>query len=83
MSQKAQYAQKALSEGPRVIMRPTFHASKKHKEIEQVDGSTPDTEENYAETYWEKDKLISTYLRYIYVIEDIQRSSLTIQEREN
>ena len=59
-----------------------IHLSKKHKEIEQVDGSTSDTEENYAEAYWERDELSSTYQRYLDVIEDIQSSNLTTQERE-
>ena len=60
-----------------------IHVSKKHKEIEQIDGNTSDTEENYAEAYWERDELSSTYQRYLDVIEDIQSSNFTVQERES
>ena len=38
-----------------------IHKSKKHDAIEQLDGNDSDTEESYAQSYWEKDYISNTF----------------------
>ena len=39
----------------------SMHISKKHKEIEQLDGTSSDLEDPYAESYWERDYMGTVY----------------------
>ena len=59
-----------------------MHVSKKHKEIEQLDGTSSDTEDVYAESYWEHDHLGTIYQRYLDAIENIESSQLSLAEKQ-
>ena len=60
----------------------SIHMSKKHKEIDQLDGNNSDVEDTYSEEYWEKDNMGQTYKRYLDVIESINDSNLSKEEKE-
>ena len=59
-----------------------IHISKKHKEIQQVDGNSSDLEESYAEKYWERDYMGTTYQNYLDVVEDINSLDLSYEEKQ-
>ena len=59
----------------------SIHLAKKHKEIEQVDGSNSEYEDNYAESYWERDYMGRNYKTYIDSLENIKTSNLSIEEK--
>lgn len=61
----------------------TMHSSKKHKDIEQLDGISSDTEDTYAESYWERDYLGTVYQNYLDAIQNIKNSKLSIEEQHN
>ena len=56
--------------------------SKKHKEIDQLDGNNSDVEDTYSEEYWEKDNMGQTYKWYLDVIKSINDSNLSKEEKE-
>ena len=60
----------------------TMHLSKKHKEIEQLDGTNSDVEDTDTEEYWERDNMGQRYKRYLDVIKDINDSNLSKEEKE-
>ena len=55
----------------------TMNLSKKHKEIEQLDGSNSDVEDTDTEEYWERDNMGQRCKRYLDVIKDINDSNLS------
>ena len=59
-----------------------MHLSKKHKEIEQLDGTNSDVEDTDTEEYWEKDNMGQKYKHYLDVIKDIDNSNLSKEEKE-
>ena len=60
-----------------------MHISKKHKNIEQLDGISSDIEDTYAESYWERDFLGRVYQNYLDAIQNIKSSNLSIEEQPN
>ena len=60
-----------------------FHTSKKHKEIEQLDGNDSSSEEVYATNYWERDQMGAGYQRYIDVTENIESANISKEEKSN
>ena len=60
----------------------SIHVSKKHKELDQLDGNNSDVEDTYSEEYWEKDNMGQTYKRYLDVIKSIYGSNLSNKEKE-
>ena len=60
-----------------------MHIYKKHKDIEQLDGISLDTEDTYAESYWERDFLGWVYQNYLDAIHNIKSSKLSIEEQPN
>ena len=57
--------------------------SKKHKDIEQLDGISSDTEDTYAESYWEHDFFGTVYQNYLDAIHNIKSLKLSIEEQHN
>ena len=60
-----------------------MHISKKYKDIEQLDGIGSDTEDTYAESYLERDYLGTVYQNYLYAIQNIKSSKLSIEEQHD
>ena len=60
----------------------SIHMVKKHKEIEQIDGSNSDSEDTYAESYWERDFMGRTYKTYLDTLENIKTSNLSLEEKQ-
>ena len=60
-----------------------IHTSKKHKEIEQLDGNSSDSEVIYAESYWERDYMGPEYQTYLNAIENIDNSNFSQEVQQS
>ena len=62
-----------------------IHKSKIHNGIEQLDGCESSSEEsdNYAQSYWERDYMGTTYQTYLDVIENIKSADITEEEKSS
>ena len=60
-----------------------IHTSKKHKEIEQLDGNSSDSEVIYAESYWERDYMGPEYQTYLNAIENIDNSNFSREVQQS
>ena len=49
----------------------SIHIAKKHKDIEQLDGTSSDTDDPYPESYWERDYMGTVYQNYLDAIDNI------------
>ena len=52
-------------------------------EIEQLDGNDSDTEEAYAESYWEREYLGTSYQTYLDVMENIKSADISEDEKSS
>ena len=53
----------------------TMHTSQKHKDIEQLDGISSDSEVTYAESYCVRDLMGTVYQKYLDAIQNIKNST--------
>ena len=60
-----------------------IHTSKKHKVIEQLDGNNSSDEECYAESYWERDYMGTSYQTYLDTIENIESENISKEEKSS
>ena len=60
----------------------SIHIAKKHKEIELIDGSNSDDEDNYAESYWERDFIGRTYKTYLDTLKNFKTSNQSLEEKQ-
>ena len=60
----------------------SFHISKKRKDIEQLDGTSSDTVDPYAESYWECDYMGTSYQNYLDAIQDIKSLEINFEEQQ-
>ena len=61
-----------------------IHISIKHQHIEQLDGNDSSSEadnSNYSVAYWEEDNMGTSYQRYLDVIENIETSNISEDEK--
>ena len=49
--------------------------------MEQIDGNYSDDEDPYAESYWERDFMGTSYHCYLEAIENIRTSNLSLEEK--
>ena len=60
----------------------SFPISKKRKDIEQLDGTSSDTGDPYAESYWECDYMGTSYQNYLDAIQDIKSLEINFEEQQ-
>ena len=60
-----------------------IHKSKKHDVIEQLDGNDSDREEAYAESYWEREYMGTSYQTYLDVMENIKSADISEDEKSS
>ena len=60
----------------------SIHISKKHNDIEQLDGNSSDTGDPYHESYWERDYMGTVYQNYLDTIENIESLDISIEEQQ-
>ena len=58
-----------------------IHIAKKHKVIEQIDGHNSDDEDLYAESYWEREFMRTSYHSYLDALQNIKTSNLSSKEK--
>ena len=60
----------------------SIHIAKKHKDIEQLDVTSLDTDDPYPESYWERDYMGTVYQNYLDAIDNIKSLNISIEEQQ-